>query len=310
MTTNKPKTIIIGAGPGGASAAIYLARYCHDVMLIDASHKIHGRTAMAGHVENFLGLVEPAPGQAILDNVAKQLQNFGITPVAEKVTKVSKENDSTFTVTTEEGNEHRADYVIVAVGVGDNMPKIDGLDPYYDHAIFHCLTCDWYWNRDKKAAVIANDDRGIETALMINGLHKAPLLTVIPAETPRFSPELVIKAKANGIAVFESPLKELHGENGDLREVVLEDGTAVEAEVLFTKLGHKRYDKFLDEGGVVVEREPNGGFIKVDWQTFESSVSNLFAVGPCNEGPDQAIIAAGQGAMAALEVHRRIVNKF
>lgn len=79
---------------------------------------------------------------------------------------------------------------------------------------------------------------------------------------------------------------------------------------MFTKLGHSRYDTFLDAGNISVEREPKEGFLKVDWYTLETSVKNLFAVGPCNDGPDQAIIAAGQGAMAALEIHRRLVDNF
>ncbi len=301
-------TAIIGAGPAGASAAIYLARFCHEVMLFDAGEKVPGRTSMATHVENFLGLPLPVSGKMILGLVGRQLKRFDIDPIEEKVTKVTQVNEK-FTIHTDGLKTYDADFVVVAVGLSDNMPKIDGLDPYFDKAIFHCLTCDWYWNRDKKAAVVTNTDAGIETALMINQLHKAPKLSVIPAEKPQFSPALIAKAEAQGISVFTSPLNELKGGGGSLEAAILADGTEVETEVLFTKLGHTRYDQFLDEGGITVDRDSKEDFIKINWQTFESSVPNLFAVGPCNEGPDQAVIAAGQGAMAALEIHRRIVDR-
>ncbi len=301
------KTAIIGAGPAGASAAIYLARFCHDVMLFDAGEKVPGRTSMATHVENFLGLPLPVKGKLVLGLVGQQLKRFGVKPIEAKVTKVTRESEK-FTIYTDADKTYDADFVVVAVGLSDTMPEIDGLDDYFDHAIFHCLTCDWYWNRDKKAAVVANTDNGIETALMIAQMHMPPKLSVIPAKKPQFSDDLIAKAAEQGIAVFTSPLKELKGSGGDLDAAILEDGTEVETEVLFTKLGHTRYDTFLDEGGIQVDREPKEDFIKVDWRTFETSVKNMFAVGPCNEGPDQAIIASGEGALAAIEIHRRIMD--
>ncbi len=304
--TTPDTTLIIGGGPGGASAAIYLARFCHPVTLIDAPSQVHGRTAMASHLENFLGNDTPVSGETFLGRVTKQLGNFNIERVGAKVTKVMHTNE-TFSVITDQGKEYQATYLIVAVGVGGNMPEIDGLDPYYDHAIFHCLTCDWYWNRDKKAIVVANDDRGITTARTIVSMHRPPSIAVIPAHQPQFSQTALEQALSEDIAVYTSPLKELVGTNGDLHEVVLEDGTRVEGEALFTKLGHVRFDTFLDEGGITLEREPEERFIKVEGHTYESSVKNLFAVGPCNEGPDQAIVAGGQGALAAMEIHRRIL---
>ncbi len=303
----KQHTIVIGGGPAGASTAIYLARFFHSVTLIDAGEAKPGRTSMATHLENFLGNDESTSGSQFLERVGKQLDKFGVKRVADTVTKVSQHNQ-VFTVTTKNGQALEADYVVVAVGISDNMPEIDGLDPYYDTGIFHCLVCDWYWNKDKKAAVIANNDRGIGTALMMQTLYKPPLLSVVPAKDPHFSTQALERALGLGITVYQSPLAALEGGESNLRALVLQDGTRVEAEVMFTRLSHTRYDQFLDEGGISVDREPERGFIKVNFRTFETSVKNLFAVGPCNEGPDQAIIAGGQGAMAGLEIHSRILD--
>jgi thioredoxin reductase len=300
-------TIVIGAGPAGSSASIYLSRFCHNVILIDAPSQIHGRTSMATGIANFLGNERPYKGSEFLDRVNTQLSNYPIERVTEKVVKVSKAGEN-YQVETDKQTTYEARYLVLAIGVGDNMPSIKGLDPYWDTAIFHCMTCDWYDHRDKKSAVIANDDRGITTALAINSMNRPSVLSVVPAQpSPSYTPEMVDKAKAAGIAVYMSPLKELKGENGSLEALILDDGTQVEAEAMFTKLGHKRYDQFLDAGGIQVDREPEEGFIKINWQTFESSQSNLFAVGPCNEGPDQVAISAGEGAMAAMEIHRRIL---
>ncbi len=301
------QTIIIGGGPGGGSAAIYLARFCHPVTLIDAPKQVHGRTSMAPHLENFLGHLNPMRGEDFLACIRQQHQKFGVTLVEAKVTKVRHGPNQTFVVTTDQGQEYTARYIIVAVGVGDNMPEIDGLDPYYDRVLFHCLTCNWHENRHKKTIVIGNTDAAITSARAIVSMHRPPLISVIPAKKPRFSHEARALAEQDDIAVYHSPLKELVGKNGHLHEVILEDGTHVAGEVIFTKLGHVRFDTFLDEGGIELQREAHEGGIKVNWRTFESSTHNLFAVGPCNEGPDQAIIAGGQGALAAIEIHQRIL---
>lgn len=301
------ETIIIGAGPAGASAAIYLARFYHPVTLIDAKDKVHGRTSMATHLENFLGHTNPVSGKEFLTRIDEQLLRFPIKRVNGKVTKAIKKDDR-FLITTDNDEKYNAKYLIIAVGLSDNMPEIEGLDPYYDTAIYHCLVCDWFQNSDKKIAVISNTDDGIETALEINSMHRPPALVVVPSENNiTFSGEMIEKAKADNIPVYLSPLSQLEGKDGGLSSIILADNTKISIEVLFTRLGYKRFDQFLDEGSINIERNENG-FIEVNFRTFESSIQNLFAIGPCNNGPDQAIIAGGEGALAAIEIHERILR--
>jgi thioredoxin reductase (NADPH) len=304
---NKPQTIIIGGGPAGASAAIYLARFFDPVTLIDAPFQVHGRTSMATSLENFLTNENPVTGKEFLTRISNQLNKYPIERVYEKVIRVSRPEQK-FIIETDKQSIFESDYLVIAVGLSDIMPKIDGLGPYFDNSIFHCLMCDWYRNRDKKIAVVSNTDDGLETALMINFMHRPPLLSVVPSkEDHSFSKNLVTMAESNNVLVFRKPITEVIGENGYLQKIGLTDGTRIEAEVLFTRLGYDRFDYFLDEGKIFPDRNERG-FIKVDFKTFESSVKNLFAIGPCNDGPDQAIIAAGEGALTATEIHDRIIK--
>ena len=310
MAKNNPseKTIIIGAGPAGSSVAIYLARYNHPVILIDAGIKVHGRTSMATTIENFLGHRRKTSGTDFLARIDKQLARFPISRISEKVLKVSQNNQGQFLVITDTGKKYQAQYLVVAVGLIDKMPEISGLDPYYDHSIFHCLTCDWYQNRHKKIAVIGNGDSAITTALAINSMQKPPKLAAVPAVPTKFSKKMVQKAKKNQIAVFSSPITKLKGRNGYLQKIQLKDGTKVEAEVLFTELGYVHLDGFLARGGLKPKRDEDG-FLKVNFETFETSVKNLYATGPVNEGPDQAIVAGGEGALAAISIHAKILKQ-
>src|SRR4051812_30609148 len=104
-------TIIIGAGPGGASAAIYLARFCHQVTVIDAGEKVPGRTSMATGLRNFLGHTEPVSGSQFLTKIKEQLETYNIKIQEEKVIKVSKNLDDSFTVETDKPAQYSAKYL-------------------------------------------------------------------------------------------------------------------------------------------------------------------------------------------------------
>ena len=308
MVPNAENTIVIGGGPGGASAAIYLARYRCPVLVFDAPAKVHGRTAHATSLENFLGHTGLVTGENFLERVGRQMDGFGIERRNEKVTKVEARQPVGFTVTTE-GGVYAARYLIVAVGITDTMPNIEGLEAYYQHSVFRCPTCDWYQNRGKRIIIVADDDAGLTLAIELAVLEHPPAMSVI-ASRPGviFSDSLQSEAAVFDIHTYSSPLIAVEGGDGFLQRVRLADATEVEADIMVTALGYSRLDLFLDAGSLQVERDKRG-FIRVDPRTCESSYPDLFAVGPCNDGPDQVVIAAGEGALAATTIERRIISQ-
>lgn len=306
---NGGKTIIIGGGPGGASAAIYLKRFNHSVLLLDAPQKVPGRTAQALQLENVLGFSKPTPGPEFLSQISRQLKRFNIDTRQELVTHVTRRSDGYFYVTTEKPEIYKADYVIISVGVFDILPDIPAVEDYFGKTLFQCPTCNWFQTKDKVTGIISNDDTGITSALAFNAMQKGSCLFVVP-DRPRnyFSLEMIEKAKNKHIAVYKSPIVCFNGAKGRLRSIQLANETEIDVEILYTKLGVKRHDTFLDLKSVNVDRNEEG-YISVDFETMETSVKNVFAVGPCNSGPDQVIVAAGQGATAAMAIHGRILTK-
>ncbi len=302
------KTIVIGAGPGGASAAIYLARFNQQVTLFDAGKTIRGRTAWAYELENVLGFTKPLPGPDFLHNIDQQLKRFDIDKREETVTAVTKTPEGRFMVNTDKPAHYLADYVIVAVGVHDVMPDAPDVYDYFGKSVFPCAACNWYQTKGCKTAIITNSDMGLITARAFNAMQKGSALCVLPDRPDTaFSRDLVVLAESEGIAVHSSPLICFNGENGKLHSVTLANGANLNLDILYTRLGVKRHDIFLNAETLVVDRDQDG-YIKVNFETLESSVPNLFAVGPCNTGPDQIIIAAGQGASAAMVIHDRILT--
>ncbi len=291
------------------SAAIYLARFCHPVLIIDAPQQVPGRTRVATNLKNFLGHVKTTRGEEFLGRIHEQVASFNIDMKYEVVIRLSRNKDGRFIVETDKPGRYEAEFVVVSVGLSDNMPDISGLGPYFETSIFHCPTCDWYQNKDKKIALIGNSDRVINSALIFCYMHRSPKITVIPSGNNfYFSPKMIEKANIKDIDVRLSSIKELKGKNGYLDTIILDNGIEVDAEAIFTYLGVTPLDHFINQDSIKLERNVNG-LIKVNFRTFESSVCNLFAVGACNNGPDQAIIAGGEGALSALEIHKRILTE-
>ena len=308
MNYNRDKTIVIGGGPGGASAAIYLARFNHEVLLLDAAHTIHGRTAWAYELENVLGFTHPIPGPDYLRSIHTQLAHFNIERREETVTQVLLLADGMFEVFTNLGR-YVAGHVIVAVGVHDIMPDIPDAETYYGHSIFPCPACNWYQTKNRPTGIVTTSDRGLITALAFNDMQKGSVKCVVTDRPDNsFSPNLRSKVEAVGIEVYTSPLICVNGQGTNIHSITLADTSEILLEILYIRLGIKRHDVFLNNKSLVELLRDEEGYIMVDFANLESSIPNLYAVGPCNNGPDQVVIAAGQGATAGLEIHTRILT--
>lgn len=299
--------IIIGGGPAGASAAIYLARFNYRVRLIDSGNTIKGRTLMATNLSNFLGHDHKVTGEEFLKHISNQLNQLKVKIKNEEVDKVTSNLKGIFSVHTNKKNIYKTKYLILAIGFSDNMPQIDNLELYYDKSVFHCMLCDWYENRKKTITICSDKNDGLINAMRIKFYEPKSQINVVSSiEKHLYSLRLVNQAVSLGVKVYHSPIKKIFGDNGVLREIELDDGIKVPTEILFTRLGQIRFDDFLAKGGLRPERDEAGWF-RVDPRTFETSIKNLFAIGPINDGPDQAIIAGGEGALAALEINERIL---
>ena len=302
------KTIIIGAGPGGASAAMYLARFNHDVLLLDAPTNVRGRTSWAYELETVLGFTHPTAGIVFLERITQQLARFGVVAREETVTSVTYDANGKFTVKTNRPAHYTCEHLVIAVGVHDVMPDVPNVDEYFGHSLFPCPACNWHQTKDNATGIVSNSDRGLVTARAFNSMQPGSAHCVFPDRPDAaYSPGLVKKAEAEGITVYRSPIICMKGSRGKLQSVELADGTIIDLEIVYTRLGVKRHDAFIDSESMRLCRDEEG-YIEVDFSTLESSVPNLFAVGPCNTGEDQVMVAAGQGTVAALQIHDRILT--
>ncbi len=288
--------IIIGAGPGGLQASIYLGRYNRDVLLIDRGG---GRTSHAHFIENVL-THRLISGAEIIRRGLEQASRFNVQIVADRVTKVEK--DDLFVVSTA-GAVYRSRTVIASTGVSDVFPPIEHVHRFLGTSYFTCIDCDGYRTTDKKLVVTGNSQHAVNLALAMKKMFTKDT-TFIPYEMilPPASAEVLAD---EGIRVVAGKPVRIIGTKV-MEGLELEDGTRVVCEAVMASFGVKLNDDIL--AGLPLKKDAE----KIRYVTsgvYESSLRGLYLVGPLNTGQDQVVIAAGEGATAAIDINKHLLEE-
>jgi thioredoxin reductase (NADPH) len=288
--------IIVGAGPGGLQAAIHLARYNLRVLLFDGGP---GRTRHAAEIENYLGLRTIA-GTELIAVGLEQARAFGVSIEQAAVERVSGA-EGRFEVEAA-GSRHLARYLIAASGGAERYPTLKNFGRHFGRSYFTCVICDGYRTTGRKLLVSARSLAGVRLALAARRLF-TPDVSFL-AEGFAFPEDHRFLLEEQGITIYQGSPVELLGEER-LEGVRLADGTAIPCEVVLGGHGFRLNDDYLS--GFTLERDTAGFQIRTN-AAGESSVRGLFVVGAQRAGHSQAVISAGQGAVAALEIVHRLVS--
>jgi thioredoxin reductase (NADPH) len=287
--------IIIGAGPGGLQAAIYLGRYNRKVLLIDRGG---GRTTLARNIENFLTR-KAISGQEIIDLGMEQAASFGVE-IIRGVASIVKKSHSIFEVTTER-EMYRGTFVVVSTGGKENVPDIENVYKFFATTVVTCIDCDGYHFTGKKSLIIGNSIKSANLAMGMREMYSKDMTLVLC--TDKLPDDYKEELKDEGIRLVVGRPKRFHGETA-VESLEMEDGTIIPCEMVMSHFGFKLNDKFLD--GLGLKKESDSRTYQVN-RDFESSLQGLYIVGPLC-GHDQVVIAAGEGAVAALDIKKRLLE--
>jgi len=294
MTTHD--CVIIGASPGGLQAAIHLGRYHRRALLLDHGG---GRTRHALHIENYLGI--PAiSGKNLTDLGIEQVKNFGGQFQREHVESVVVANGG-FVVTSDHGHYH-SPFVIAATGVTEKIPTIARMNLFFGRSVFSCIDCDGYHTIGKKLVIVANSLDGVRLALAAKQMFTPDLTLVLPDGL--LLPDLADLLDEEGIATLAGTPQEFLGDQV-LTGLRLHTGEETPCQAAMLSYGYTLNDRYL--AGLDIVRDGNRTEIVTN-HLHETSLRNLFAVGALKPGNPQAIIAAGQGCQAAIEINRRLLE--
>jgi len=288
--------IVIGAGPGGLQACIHLGRYNFRVLLF---HTPGGRTSYAKHLENYLGL-RLVSGPELLETGLSQVRSFGVTIENAKVDRVTPW-EGLFEVQAG-GKTWRSRFVIAASGARETLAPFKNLHRFFGHSYYTCMICDGYRTTGKKLLVIDRTVNGVRLSVGMKQMYTRDVTFLAHGFT--LAPVYRQLLEEEGIGLVEGRPEELLGETV-LEGVRMSDGRVIPCEAILGWGGISLNDEYLE--GLNLERDADG-FKIVTRGNGESSVPGIFVLGALRTGHSQAIISAGQGAEAAIEISTRIVE--
>ncbi len=288
--------VIIGAGPAGMNAALYLKRGGIEPIIIE-SDVPGGKMLKTYKIENYLGY-ESIDGGELALKMSKQVKDLGVKIIRDKVIKVS--HDDKFVIKCE-NNEFISDYVIVATG---RIPRKLGLkneSELIGRGISYCAVCDGAFYKDKEVAIIGGGDSALTEALYLSDLCLK--VYVLARKDLRASDVLQnrVKNKDNIVILKNVEVSEILG-NDKLSSILLNNGDRLDVSGMFIAIGGNSELSFLDSLGV----ELVNGYIKTN-DRMESNIKGLYAAGDVRyKDFYQIITAASDGAIAALSIREDV----
>lgn len=299
------KTIIIGTGPAGLTAAIYLARANMEPLVIEGWQP-GGQLTTTTEVENFPGFPDGILGSELMSNMRKQAGRFGAQFKTGSVKSVDF-SKRPYTLDVEGIGELQAESIIISTGASAKYLGIPGEQENIGRGVSTCATCDGFFFRGKKIIVVGGGDSAMEEAVFLTRFASEVRL-VHRRDDLRASKIMQDRARANDkivwslnrtpleVAATDMGLQGLKVRNNETGEEEL-----LEADGVFITIGHTPNTGFL--GGQIDTDEQ--GYIIVKPGTSETNIPGVYACGDVQDrNYRQAITAAGSGCMAALDCER------
>ncbi len=303
--------IIIGSGPAGLTAATYAAR-AELQPLVLGGQQWGGQLMWTTEVENFPGFPNAIMGPDLMKAMRDQATRFGAEVLDVDVTAVDFKAKP-FTVTAGE-QTYRTHSVIVATGAQAKWLGVPGEEQYKAHGVSACATCDGFFFKGKRVAVVGGGDASIEEAIFLTKFATEVVLLTRSENAEKMRASVYMREKAlatpklsirYGVTVSEVTGDGQKMAGLKLKDVATGEETAEEFGGLFVAIGHTPAAKVFQDQ---LEVEPKAGYLVVHDQV-KTSVEGVFVAGDVADWRyRQAITAAGWGCMAALEAERYVTH--
>lgn len=290
---------IIGGSYAGLSAALQLARARQRVTVVDAGLR---RNRFAASSHGFLGQDGRPPGD-IAEDARQQLLRYPdvqwIPAQALSARRLDGHKDAGFELLLSSPEPIRARRLILALGVVDELPEVEGLAERWGRGVYHCPYCHGYELENGPIGVLAASPLAQHHALMLPDWGTVTLFL-----NGRFQPDADEAATLarRGVTVEPVPVKRLTG----TADVELQDGRVLRMNGLFTQTRTRPASPLADQLGCEMEDGPMGPFIRTDAMKA-TTVPGVFACGDAARGAGNVALAVGDGAMAGAAAHRSVL---
>ena len=292
--------IIVGAGPAGLSAALILGRCRRSVIVFDTgvprnapSRALHGYLTRDG-----------IPPRELLRIGRAELAQYNTVAIRDaEVVSAECQRDARFGVTLASGERITSRKLLLATGVVDNLPEIDGFRECYGRSVFHCPYCDGWEVRDQPIAIYGQGERGVGLSLELTAWSRDLVLcTNGPAD---IDDEGRARLTKNGIAVREDRIARLQADEGRLESVTFVDGSRVPRRALFFTTGQNQRSGLLGQLGC--EFNDKGTVRTGKYET--THLRGLYVAGDASRAVQWVVVAAAEGAEAAYAINTDLLKE-
>ncbi|ADC49576.1 putative thioredoxin reductase [Alkalihalophilus pseudofirmus OF4] len=290
--------VIVGGGIAGLQAAIQLGRYEHRVLVIDSDG---GRSLLCKSYHNILGYPYGVSGDYLRSIGKEHAVRLGVQFLQGKVETINK-HKTYFTLQTDHREDILGKRVLLATGIMDRFPKLEGLLPCLGKSVYVCPDCDGYEIKDMKTVIIGSGDVGANMALTL--LYWSKNLLYINHEKKTVSKDLLKQLKEKGVEYIQEEVSALTEEDGLLLDVRLKNGNVIKVNKGFIAFGGNEVRSDLAQQ-LGAERLSNKHIV-VDPRSKMTSVEHVWAAGDVAAHSEQVTIAMGEGSQAAIWIHKSL----
>ena len=270
--------VIVGGGPAGLTAAVYLQRFQRRILLVDGGD---GRALKISKSHNCPGFPDGISGKELVERLAQQLRRFDGEVIAGEVTKAALRDDSLFELELLRDTPLVCRTMLLCTGVQDRLPALPGVEQVcLADRLRQCPICDGYEYRGKTIGVLGSSDHAVNEAKFLEGFGASVW---------------VLALEGQGQANFATRL----AFDGECVQVTMSDGSARRCDVLYAALGVEPRASLALQLGATLD---DSGNVVVDAHC-RSSVRGLYAAGDVVSALDQIAVAFGHGAIAATAIH-------
>jgi thioredoxin reductase len=290
--------VIVGGGPAGLSAALVLGRCRRQVLLCDDGHP---RNAPSRALHGFLTR-DGIPPAELLNIAREQLRKYPTVQIRQAHVRDATREDDHFDLSLEDGPSVTCRKLLLATGVCDNLPPLNGLDDFYGMSIFHCPYCDGWEVRDQPIAVYGPGDSAAGLALEMTAWSANLMVCTGGGGMEQRD---VDRLAAHGIAMRDEPIERLEGANGQLERITFIEGTPHFCRALFLSTGSRQHSDLAEKLGCVFNDKGAVATGKYE----KTNIPGLYVAGDASRLVHLAIVAAAEGAQAAFAINTALLKE-
>jgi thioredoxin reductase len=287
--------IIIGGGPAGLNAAVVLGRCRRTVLLFDTGKQ---RNRLSNGMRNYLTRDDILPS-AFLKIANTEIRKYGVTAYHSEIIHAEKLRTGIFHVRDKRGVSYYSKKLLIATGLQDTIPSIQGIESFYGRSVFHCPYCDGWEVKNKKIGVYAKNKNGFELAISLKtwsghiSLYSDGRNYLKPLEKDVLQKE--------SIEVFTQKIVKLEGKNGRLSNVVFERGRRP-CDALFFVNGYKQQCDIAKALGC----EMNKKQVVITNRLQQANIPGVYVAGDVSRDMHFVVVAAAEGAKAAVSINKEL----